>query len=233
MAASGQAAVVGQRLGESHADARADARGKADEKSLRTAVCGKRGGEERRERRNRAVHQTGESGLDDLQEKKSFRLRFFVLAQFCVSDFFGGVRVVAFFLGKVAEQLADSRVRRPSRGDFIKPQRLDFHRLGGFLNSLQAERTHKPDGFAIYKTAHVLPPDVRDMVAETRFVKFKQAMAMAVFLAAHLAEFRGLFGIIFMQSVGEILVNARVLFFQRNGERENFLFGKAVECFHK
>ena len=50
MAASGQAAVVGQRLGKSHADARADAGGQADEKSFQTAVRGERGGKQRRQR---------------------------------------------------------------------------------------------------------------------------------------------------------------------------------------
>ena len=87
-------------------------------------------------------------------------------------------------------------------------------------------------GLRSTKPAHVLPPDVRHMVAETAFVKFQQAMAMAVLLAAHVAEFFGLFGIIRLQAVGEIFVDAGVLLFQRNGQREDFLFGQAVECFH-
>src|SRR5271170_8015535 len=80
MAASGETAVVGQRLCKSHADARADARRKTDKKSFKTIVGGERGGEQRRECRDRAVHQTGESRLHDLQEKQAFRLRLFIFA---------------------------------------------------------------------------------------------------------------------------------------------------------
>ena len=43
------------------------------------------------------------------------------------------------------------------------------------------------------------------------------------------AEFLGLFGIIFLQAIGKILVDARILLFERDGEREDFLFGEAVE----
>ena len=74
MAAPGQAAVVGQRLGKSHADARADGGGQADEKGGRAAVRGERGAKQRRERGDGTVHETGESGLDDLQEEQPFLL---------------------------------------------------------------------------------------------------------------------------------------------------------------
>ena len=124
-----------------------------------------------------------------------------------------------------------SVVRRA--GGFVKAAGFHFHAFGGLLDGLQAERPDEPDGFAVHEAAHVLPPDERDVVAEARFVKFEQAMAVAVFFAAHGAEFDGLFGIIFLQAVGKILVDAGVLFFQRDGEREDFLFGEAVECFHK
>ncbi len=62
---------------------------------------------------------------------------------------------------------------------------------------------------------------------------FKQTMAVAVLFAAHVAEFVRLFGIIFLEAVGKILVDARVLFFEGDGEREDFLFGEAVEGFHR
>jgi hypothetical protein len=52
---------------------------------------------------------------------------------------------------------------------------------------------------------------------------------VAVFFAAHGAEFFGLFGLISLQAVGEIFVDAGVFRFKCNGERKNFLFGEAVE----
>src|ERR1035441_8852476 len=62
---------------------------------------------------------------------------------------------------------------------------------------------------------------------------FEEAMTVAVLFATHDAEFDGLFGIILMKAVGEILVDAGVLFFERDGEREDFLFREAVEGLHK
>jgi hypothetical protein len=55
---------------------------------------------------------------------------------------------------------------------------------------------------------------------------------MAVFLVAHLAKFFCLLGVVLLQAAGKILVDARVLFFELDGEGENFLFGEAVESFH-
>ena len=81
-------------------------------------------------------------------------------------DLFGGVRVVAFLLGQVAEQLADAGVGGAPAGGLVKASRLHFHGFGGFLDGFQAERAHEPDGFAVHEAAHVLPADVRDVFAE-------------------------------------------------------------------
>src|SRR5438132_675138 len=79
-------------------------------------------------------------------------------------------------------------------------------------------------GAAIDEAMHVLTPDERDVVAETGFVKFEQAMAVAVLLLAHVAELFRLLGIISLQAVGEIFVDARILLFERDCQGENFLF---------
>lgn len=69
--------------------------------------------------------------------------------------------------------------------------------------------------------------------AEARLVKFQQTVEVTVLFSAHLTEFGGLFRIILLQSVGKILVDARVFFFKRNGDCEDFLFCEAVERLHK
>ena len=79
---------------------------------------------------------------------------------------FGGVRMVAFLLRQVAEQLPDAGVSRAPSGDFVKTLRLQFHAFGGFLDGFQTERAHEPDGTAVHKPAHVLPADERHVVAE-------------------------------------------------------------------
>jgi hypothetical protein len=227
LAAAGQTAVVGQRLRKAHADARAAAGGEADQKSFPTAVRSERGGKQRRQRRDRAVHQSGQPRLNDLQQEEPFLLRLVVFTELGDGDAFSGMRVIAFLLRKIAEQLPDARVGCATSGNFVKSFRFQFHAFGGFLDDFQAERTHEPDGAAVHKSAHVLPADKRHVVTETAFVKFEQAVAVAILFAAHHAEFIGLFGIIFLQAGGEIFIDARVLLLKRDSQREDFLFGKA------
>jgi hypothetical protein len=69
MAASGQAAVVGKGFGKSHADAGADAGSHADKEGGPTVVRGESGTKQWRKSRDGTVHETGESGLDDLQNE--------------------------------------------------------------------------------------------------------------------------------------------------------------------
>ena len=69
MAAAGQRAVVRQRLGEPHRDAGADRGGQADEERRPGVLGGEGGGEHRRQRRHRAVHQADQAGLDDAQDE--------------------------------------------------------------------------------------------------------------------------------------------------------------------
>src|SRR2546425_7921117 len=70
------------------------------------------------------------------------------------------------------------------------------------------------------------------MITETLFVKFQQPVPMPVFFAAEFLEFLRLLRIILAQSVRKVFVDAGVFFFERNGERENFLFGETVEGAH-
>jgi hypothetical protein len=73
-------------------------------------VRGERGGEQRRERGDRAVHQAGEPGLDDLQDEQPLGAGIFRPRSIWWGDLLGGVGVVAFLFGEVAEQLADAGV---------------------------------------------------------------------------------------------------------------------------
>lgn len=69
--------------------------------------------ENRRQRRDRAVHQAREPWLDDLQNEK-FAIGGFFLAARSFVEFFGqvlgAVFMAALFLGKVVEQLPDTGI---------------------------------------------------------------------------------------------------------------------------
>ena len=69
IATSGEFAVVGEALGEGHRDASTHSGGRADEKDCMRVARGKGGREDGGQRGDGTVHQAGEAGLDDAEEK--------------------------------------------------------------------------------------------------------------------------------------------------------------------
>ena len=65
-AAAGQLAVIGQGLGEAHADARTERGREADQEGIVAVLRGERRGKHGGESADRAVHQPDQAGLDDL-----------------------------------------------------------------------------------------------------------------------------------------------------------------------
>src|SRR5258708_37231364 len=70
MTAPGETAVVGKSLGEAHADAGPDGCRQAHYKRIPTAMGRERGGEYRSKSGYRAVHQSRQTRLNDLQDKQ-------------------------------------------------------------------------------------------------------------------------------------------------------------------
>jgi hypothetical protein len=70
------------------------------------------------------------------------------------------------------------------------------------------------------------------VLSEALAVELDQAAAVAGFLFAHRVEHGGGCGKILAQAFGVIGVDALVVFFERDGEREDFAFGQAVEFAH-
>ena len=71
------------------------------------------------------------------------------------------------------------------------------------------------------------------MISKTTAVKVEQTMAVPVFFASELLELFRLFRVVFLQAVGEIVVNAGVFFLERHGQREDLLFGERVKGSHR
>src|SRR5262249_53351331 len=79
-AAAGELAVIRQGFGETHRNAGAERGGEADEESRPGLMGGEGRGEQRRQCRDRSVHQSNEARLDHLQEEQLvFRFGFFEL----------------------------------------------------------------------------------------------------------------------------------------------------------
>jgi len=79
------------------------------------------------------------------------------------------------------------------------------------------------------KTLHILPPDERNMFAETLAIQFREPMAMTVFLDGHLREQFRCGREIRAERFGEVPIGVCVLFLGRDGEGEYLGFVQIAE----
>src|SRR5258708_2842737 len=124
MPAPGQAAVVGKCLGESHADARTRRCGKSNEECVPTIMGGEGSGEDRSECGDRAIHQSGETWLHNLEDKQAPLRTLFIFLdagrQLFFVEFLSAFFVFAFFVDQIVEQLSDAGVLRAAGGLFVE-----------------------------------------------------------------------------------------------------------------
>ena len=104
-----------------HGDAGADRGGEADEEGLPRVLRREGGGEDRRERRDRSVHQAGEPRLHVGQHELAMRDRVFLGARvsaemLVLQPLAPFATCAALRRGEIAEELARLRVARALRG---------------------------------------------------------------------------------------------------------------------
>src|SRR6185369_15548346 len=92
------------------------------------------------------------------------------------------------FLGKVAEQLAETGVIRLSRGLRVEAFRLQLHLGDRFADCVQPERPHEPSWAPLDKALYIFAANARDVLAKTCPVLFDQSVAIAVLFGPHLLE---------------------------------------------
>src|SRR5579863_668987 len=236
MTAAGEAAVIGERLGKSHADASAERGCHADQKSVPGIAGGECGSEDRCERRDGAIHQTGQAGLHNLQNEKPAARPFFILrnigAQFFFFQLLGAVFVSALFLGQVVEQLADAGILSSSRSLLVEPASFYLDGAGFVAHDVKAERPSQPDRLSLYEAFHVMAADEWNMFAEFLPVQVDQSSAMSGFFSLHPFKYGGRSGEVLAQSFGEIGEDALIFFFERNGQGEDLALVKSFESLH-
>ena len=96
----------------------------------------------------------------------------------------------------------------------------------------EAERADLPDRLVLDEAANVLATDQRDVFAELLLVQLDQAAAVLALLRAHLAEHIGGGGIVVAQALGDVGVDAAVLFLVGDRQGEDFAFGQLGEVSH-
>src|SRR5579883_1192828 len=173
---------------------------------------GESGGKERRESRDRAVHQAGKAWLDHLQQKQlAVRLIFLrsrLLGEMLFLELPGGCGVLALFIGKLVEQLARGRVRHAVRGLLIEAHGFHFHDSGVFARRVDTQWPHEPERTAFQKPFHVFTANRWNMIAKALAKGRQEAVAMIHLFRAHFLEHLRGRRIALAQSVGEFAVNA-------------------------
>ena len=144
-AAARQLAVVMRGFGEAHRDAGADRGRQADQEGLPGVLRGEGGGEDRRQRRHRAVHQAGQPRLHIGQDElPPLGLRLLPAARpagACLQSEPAGQRLVRLLGGgEIAEQLARLGVARALRRLDVEAVRVGLHLLRLRAHLVDAER---------------------------------------------------------------------------------------------
>ncbi len=235
-AAAGEAPVIGERLGEAHGDARAERGGEPHHERIPGAAGGEGGGEEGGKRRDRAIHQPGQSRLHVTEDEElaagGLFLGFRPRAEFLRDELLGLVFVLGLGHGEVAEQLADRGIGAAAGGALVEAARLQFHELGLTAELVDAEIVHQDERLAADEAAHVLAADEGDVLAEFLPVELDQTVAVLVFLFRHALEHFGGGGVVLAHRFGVVGVDAGILFFVADGEREDLAFAEFGEIFH-
>ena len=165
---------------------------KPDQEGLPVLMRGKGCGKQRRQRRHRPVHQSGEARLHILQHEHAPPGLVLVGAHVRAEDLVGqpgGDFLVAFLcLGEITEQPANTDILGLLGRLDVEALGLEFHRPDLLADGVERQVLGQPDRTAAQKPPDVVPANRRQVLAEALFVKFEQPVAMARFLLGHFLE---------------------------------------------
>ena len=161
---------------------------------------------------------------------------FFILldlrAQFFCFQLLRPVFVRPFFLRQIVEQLPDAGVLGTRSRLLVKTPGFHLHGTGGFVDRVQPERPHQPDRLPLQETPDILPPNQRNVFSEFLPIQLDQPPPVPGLFYPHAVKNGRGCGEVLTQAFDEIGVHPLVFFFQRNRQRQNFLFGKSVKVLH-
>ncbi len=229
-------AVVRERLRERHADPRADRGGKADQERRPIVMGGESRGEERRQRRDRAVHQPGETGLDILQNEIALLPCVFLLAlggvQIFVLDVGRDGFVALFDLGEIGEQCPDGRVLRLRRGLDVEIVGFGFAEIDFRADLRERQIADEPDRPPLHETADIGPPDRQEIRAKFVVIGLQQRVAVRRFDIGHVGKYFRRGRITFAQILGERRIDPVVVVLGIDSQGKDFALAELRELFH-
>ena len=126
-------------------------------------MSGKRGGEQRRQRRHRTVHQSGKTRLHILQDEYAPARLVLFGAHVGTQDLVGQpcryVFVAFFRFREIAEQPADADVVGSLGGLDVEPLGFEFHCRGFLADGVERQVFRQPDRAAAQKSSDIIPSD--------------------------------------------------------------------------
>ena len=133
---------------------------------------------------------------------------------------------------EVAQQLADAGVAAAPGSLGVEPASVDFHLPGLAAHRLDPQRADLPSRTPGDCAADVLAADQRDMVAELLDKGINQQAPVIAFLRCHVVEHPGAVRVFFPQALGEVGVDAAILFLAADRECQDFFLVQFSEASH-
>ena len=192
-----------------------------------------RHGKDRRQGRDRAIHQPRKPRLHPCQDELPPRAVVFGFAAFgvqvAVFQRVGGVLMTRFRRRQVAQQFAGGRVRGALGGGKVETFGVALHCGGFFAHPVKAQVLDQPDRATGVVARHVFAADQGYDLAKAVAVQGDQALAMAVLFLGHAVEHPGAVGKYRAQTLGIHAIDAGVVFFRRDRQGQDFLLAEVRE----
>ena len=198
-----------------------------------------RRGEERGERRDRAVHQPGEPRLDHAQDEHP-PLRLVLLLPDVRRQVFPQSRSAVCSCCCSASARSPSSLRTEAsvgaRGRLpVEALGLEFHALRHLADGIEAERAELPNRAARDEAPHILPADQRNVFAEFRagyssISCWRCSLSSAAISVKTLAPSRDSHPAVLRRCRR---IDAAVLLLVGDGQGEDFLFRQVGEISHR
>jgi hypothetical protein len=141
------------------------------------------------------------------------------------------LRVFAFFIRELVQQLPRRSVGRSGDRPLVETLRFELHHFGLPPRHVHAQGPQQPGRPPLQEAFHVFAADQRNVIAKPLAEHRQQAIPVHGFFLPHFFKHFCCRRIGFPQSVGEFSVNAPVLFFGRDGQRQNLFLRQILELF--
>ena len=178
-----------------------------------------------------------QAGLDDLEHEQPLPGRRLVVQRaggpLRALQLIGPQGVLALLTGQVIEQLADARVGGLPCGGLVEPLGLQLHQLDLLADGGQPQGAHQPDRLALDEALDILAAEQRNVLAELLAIEFDQSVPVPLLLGEHRLEDRRGGRVVRPEPLGEVTVNAGVLFFEGDGQGQDLPLTEALKRAHR